>query len=170
MNKFRLYFDKDEETKWLNLMCMNGWAFTSFCLGVYHFEPCESGEYIYQIDLLSSWSGNKKDFAAFMEESGVEVLSQWYRWVFMRKKASEGPFEMYSDNESKIKQYARIRNFFAVVLVVEILCFLDELYFVMRMPTLALWGLVVLIGIIILAFLQIVLKCRWKIQQLRNEE
>lgn len=169
MNKFKLYFDKDEETKWLNETCMNGWAFTNFCLGVYHFEPCEPGEYIYQVDLLNSWSGNKNDFATFMEESGVEVMSQWYRWVFLRKKASEGPFEMYTDNESKIKQYSRIRNFFSVVLVVEILCFMDELYFALQMRSFGLWCFVVFIGVIILAFLNIVLKCRWKIQQLKNE-
>lgn len=142
---------------------------TDFFLGIYHFEPCEQGEYIYQVDLLSSWSGNKKDFASFMEDSGVEVVSQWYRWVFLRKKASEGPFEMYTDNESKIKQYSRIRNFFSVVLIVEILCFIDELYFALQTKSFALWGFVGLIGIIILAFLNMVLKCRWKIQQLKNE-
>lgn len=102
MTKFRLYYDKDAEESWLNTMSRKGWAFKKFFLGFYSFEECEPGEYNYQIDILNSWNGDKTDFASFMEESGVEVISQWYRWVYIRKKASDGPFEMYTDIESKI--------------------------------------------------------------------
>ena len=73
------------------------------------FEP---GEYIYQIDLLDDWMGDKKDFSEFMEDSGVEVVAQWYRWVFLRKRAEEGPFEMYTDIESKIVQYKRMEKYY----------------------------------------------------------
>lgn len=30
MIKFKLYFDKDAETAWLNEMCAQGWAMQSF--------------------------------------------------------------------------------------------------------------------------------------------
>lgn len=102
MKKFRLYYDKDAEQDWLREMSNQGWAFNKFFLGVYTFEACSSGEYIYQIDILDNWIGDKQNFSEFMEDSGVEVVSQWYLWVYLRKKAADGPFEMYSDTESKI--------------------------------------------------------------------
>ena len=38
MVKFRLYFDKDKETKWLNKMAAAGWAMIGFFAGFYKFE------------------------------------------------------------------------------------------------------------------------------------
>ena len=51
MVKFRLYYDKDKEQDWLMEMVNRGWAVKKFFLGFYTFEPCEPGEYIYQIKL-----------------------------------------------------------------------------------------------------------------------
>ena len=44
MIRFRLYYDKDRETEWLNEMAADGWALKSFFAGFYKFEPCEKGE------------------------------------------------------------------------------------------------------------------------------
>lgn len=170
MLKFRLYYDKDEEEVWLNEMSQKGWAFKKFFLGYYTFEPCEPGEYNYQIDLLDNWSGEKEDYATFMDESGVEVISQWYRWVYIRKKAADGPFEMYTDAESKIAQYRRIKNFFLVGLIIEMLCFLIEFNEAVSTGFKSFWGLTILLGIIVLAFLRMIWKCKWKIEQLQQEK
>ena len=59
MTKFRLYYDRMEQD-WLLKMSMQGWKFENFFLGFYTFSPCESGEYLYQIDLLENWTGIKK--------------------------------------------------------------------------------------------------------------
>lgn len=168
MLRFRLYFDKDEEQVWLKEMCLKGWGFKKFFLGFYTFEECEPGEYNYQIDLLDNWNGDKKNFASFMEESGVEVVGQWYRWVFIRKKASNGPFEMYTDLESKIAQYNRIRNFFTVALLIEIVCFIIIFNVAIKGGSLLVWILTVLIGIIISAFLKILWKCKDKVKELKR--
>ena len=50
MIKFRLYFDKDKETIWLNKMSEAGLSMTGFFAGFYRFEKCEPGKYVYQID------------------------------------------------------------------------------------------------------------------------
>jgi hypothetical protein len=163
-----MYFDKDAEEVWLKEMSLKGWAFKKFFLGFYIFEECEPGEYNYQIDLLDNWKGDKKDFATFMEESGVEVISQWYRWVYIRKKASDGPLEMYTDSESKIAQYNRIKKFFRLGLLVEIVCFMVEINAAIRTGSSLIWLLTVFIGIIALTFLQMVWKCNWKIEQLKQ--
>lgn len=167
MIKFRMSLDKDAEQVWLNEMANKGWAFKKFVLGFYTFEASEPGEYQYQIDLLDNWGGNKKDFASFMEESGVEVISQWYRWVFIRKKTADGAFEMYTDTESKIAQYSRIYKFFLVALVLEAICFSVEIWSATQTNSLLFWFFVAFIGLICLAFLRMVWKCKWKIQQLK---
>ena len=38
MTKFRLYFDKDKETAWINEMVKKGYAMTGFFAGFYQFE------------------------------------------------------------------------------------------------------------------------------------
>ena len=43
MVKFRLYYDKDKETEWLNQLSDGGYAMKSFFAGFYEFEPCEKG-------------------------------------------------------------------------------------------------------------------------------
>lgn len=169
MKKFRLYCDKDEEQNWLNEMSKEGWAFQNFFLGVYSFEPCKPGEYNYQIDLLNNWNGDKHDFACFMEDSGVEVVSQWYRWVFIRKKSSEGPFEMYTDGESKIAQYTRIKNLFTALLLIELFCVFIEINCAVKTGIAMFWGFSAFLGTIAVIFLKMVWKSKWKIQQLKNQ-
>ncbi|WP_097026872.1 DUF2812 domain-containing protein [Clostridium peptidivorans] len=168
MLKFKLYYDKDEEEDWLEKMCLNGWAFKKFFLGFYTFEKCEPGEYNYQIDLLDSWNGEKDDYAAFMEDTGVEVIAQWWRWVYLRKKASDVPFEMYTDVDSKIAHYNKIKNFFKVALVIEVICFFMELMVTINTGYYVFGIFTVLLAIISLAILKIVWKCKLKIEQYRH--
>ena len=94
MKRFRMYYDKDAEEVWLNEMCQKGWAMTSFFAGLYTFAPCQPGEYIYQIDMPEGAGFQPNDiegYTEFMEDAGVEVVQQWYRWVYLRKQAAEGP-------------------------------------------------------------------------------
>lgn len=169
MLKFKLYYDKDAEEVWLREMSLKGWAFKKFFLGFYTFEPCKPGEYNYQIDLLDNWNGNKSDYESFMEDLGVEVVDQWWRWVYLRKKAADGPFEMYTDVESKIDLYRKIMNFFKIALVIEVICFFIELKATIQTGSFMFGALTVLIGVISLALLKVVWKCKWKIEQLQNE-
>lgn len=169
MLKFRLYYDKDAEEIWLKEMAQKGWAFKKFFLGFYTFEASAPGEYNYQIDLLDNWKGDKEDFASFMEESGVEVISQWYRWIYLRKKTADGPFEMYTDAASKIAQYNRIKRFFQVTLILEILCLLDEIYATVTTGKGLFFYFDIIFGILVLIFLRMVWKCKWKIEQLKRD-
>jgi hypothetical protein len=170
MKKFRLYYDKDKEQDWLQKMSLDGWAFKNFFLGLYTFVPCEPGEYIYQIDLLDDKNKSKEDFTAFMEDIGVEVVAQWYRWVYLRKKANDGPFEMYTDIESKINQYIRIKRFFLSLLIIESVCFVIEINGAIRTGSPMFWLFTALIGFISLVILRIVWKCSFKIEQLEREK
>jgi len=132
MVKFRLSFDKDKETKWLNEMARQGYALTGFCAGFFSFDLCRPGEYVYQIDITSGMFRVSSDYREFMNETGVEIVCLWGMWVFLRKKASEGPFELYTDVESNIEHYTKIRKMFKCVAILEILGLMVELYYAMQ--------------------------------------
>ena len=53
-------------------------------------------------------SAERVAYIKFLEENGVEYVASYMWWVFFRKKSSEGPFDIYSDIESRIKHYKRI--------------------------------------------------------------
>ena len=118
MIKFRLYWDKDKETVWLNDMAAKGYAMTGFFAGFYTFEKCEPGEYTYQIDFGDKFGSVTNDYREFMEETGVEIVQTWGFWVILRKKTADGPFVLYTDVDSQITHYTKIRNMFKVAAII----------------------------------------------------
>lgn len=125
MIKFKFCFDKDLEQDWLNGLSQEGWAMVGFAAGFYTFVPCQPGEYLYQVDLLPGSGLRASDpagYAEFMEETGVEIVQRWFRWIFLRKRAEYGPFEVYTDIDSQIDMYRRIRQMFLWVLLLECCC------------------------------------------------
>ncbi len=172
MIKFKPTYDKDEEQDWLNTLCGQGWAMVSFCAGVYTFVPCRPGEYIYQIDLLPGKGFRPHDpegYAEFMSNTGVEVVQRWFRWVYLRKRAEDGPFEIYTDTASKIAMYRRIRAMFLWAIAIEICCSISVL------TNLDGWGSVfsrviaAIFLIIIFGMVRIVYRCTKRIQSLERE-
>lgn len=127
MLKFRLTFDKDEETEWLNRMAQEGWAMTGFFGGFYIFDPCEKGAYLYQIDFTDRFFSVSNDYREFMQEMGAEIVANWGFWIVLRKPASEGKFELYTDVDSQIEHYTKIRRMFKVIAVLDIICLSLEL-------------------------------------------
>ena len=43
-----------------------------------------------------------------MEDNGVEYVTSYMRWVYFRKKAADGIFDIYSDIDSRIGHYKRV--------------------------------------------------------------
>ncbi|MDE7416463.1 MAG: DUF2812 domain-containing protein [Lachnospiraceae bacterium] len=128
MIKFRFYLDKDAETEWLNQMSADGWAMKSFFAGFFRFEKCERGEYVYQVDFGDRLFSVSSDYRELMQDAGIEIVQTWTYWVILRKKASEGKFELYTDVASAIEHYKKIRRMFKVATIIEMLCIFIELY------------------------------------------
>lgn len=126
MIRFRLYYNKDTETEWLNKMAADGWALTGFFAGFYRFEECEKGEYTYQVDLGEQLFSVSSEYRELMEELGVEIVTLWGCWIILRKRTADGPFELYTDVESQIEHYTKILRMFKVVCILEIICMLIE--------------------------------------------
>lgn len=165
MKKFRLYVDKDSEEIWLNEMAEKGWCMKKYFLGVYTFEQSEE-RYVYRIDLLKNWEGDREDFVTFMEESGVEFVDQWYRWVFLRKKNQDGVFELYSDQESLLDHYTRIKKFIFIAFIIEIICAILQLPSIIFGFSIMNLVCLVIIMFFVIALLGALIKTSSKINQL----
>ena len=170
MIRWKFTFDKDEEQEWLNEYARRGWAMTKFCVGVVTFAPCQPGEYVYQIDLLPGkglWADDYEGYVIFMDEMGVEVVQRWGRWVYLRKRAEDGPFEVYTDVESQLALYRRIRALFLWALVIEICCSISGFSTLARFPEdVFARGLAGFYIVILAVFLRAVLQCTRKIREL----
>lgn len=119
MIKFRIYYDKDKETDWLNEMAQIGYAMTGFFAGFYTFEKCEPAEWEYQIDL----GRVTKDYREFMEDAGIEIVQTWAAWIMLRRKKRDEPFQLYTDVDSSIEHYKKIRTIFKIATILELICF-----------------------------------------------
>lgn len=122
MIKFRPYFDKDEGTRWINKMADEGYAVTGFFAGFFNLEPCEPEKYTYQVDFSEKFFSVSNNYREFMQEAGVEIVQIWGPWVYLRKLKAEGPFELYTDVDSSIEHYQKIRKMFKMVSAIEIAC------------------------------------------------
>lgn len=123
MIKFRFYFDKDEETAWLNQMSADGWAMTGFFAGFFNFEKCDKGKWNYQIDFGDRAFEVSDEYREFMEDTGAEIVQTWGYWIILRRLASLGKFELYTDIDSCIEHYKKILKMFKGVTILELVCF-----------------------------------------------
>lgn len=125
----KAFFDYEKEEKWLNEMSAKGLALTDYSWCRYVFEDAPANEYIYRIELLENLATHpeSKAYIRFLEESGIECVSYYSRWIYLRKKASEGSFDIYSDIESKIRFYKRISAFWNTLMLSELIIGLSNI-------------------------------------------
>lgn len=128
MIKFRLSYHKDGDIAWLNRLADNGFAMTGFFAGFWHFDPCTPGEYEYQIDLCDRFMGISNDYLDLMRDMNIEYMGKFGFWIFLRRKKTNEPFILYSDVESKLAHYQKIRRLFKTAVIIELLCFLMEVF------------------------------------------
>ena len=128
VKRWKLFLDFEKEEEWLNKMVAEGLAMTHYTLGRYSFEECAPGEYIYRIELLGrrATHPDKVKYIQFMEESGAEHVDSYLNWVYFRKKAAEGPFNIYTNLESRIAHYQRIIRLFFLLTPLFLLAVLSQ--------------------------------------------
>jgi len=119
----KAYCDYEKEEKWLNEMSAMGLALTDYSWCRYVFEETPNNKYIYRIELLKNLPTHPESMAyiKFLEESGVECVATYMCWLYLRKKSSEGAFDIYSDMESKLKHLKRINAYWSTLMWAELL-------------------------------------------------
>lgn len=101
MKKYRLLWDKTEEMNWLNDLAKQGWNLTSFGLGLYSFERCQPGEYVYEADLKDKGIRISRAYREILESQNIEIIPTVGYWFLVRRKAALGPLELYSDTPAR---------------------------------------------------------------------
>lgn len=169
MIKFRLYYDKDKETEWINKLAAEGLAMTGFFAGFYTFENCEPGKYTYQIDFGEKLFAVTNSYREFMADNNIEIVQTWGYWIILRKLTSDGEFKLYTDVDSSIEHYTKIRTMFKVVTIIELICFLVECFVAVAGNNWAFF-FAVLFGIFILVLLRAVVNTNHIINELKERK
>lgn len=119
MTKWFWAWDFDKEEEWLEEMARNGWALdgVSFCR--YHFIKTEPGEYTVRLQYLPMGE-ETGDYASLMEESGAERVGRMVQWVYYRSKTANGPFELFSDLDSRINHLNKIASLMLIMAILNL--------------------------------------------------
>lgn len=166
MKKFRIFYDKDAETEWLNKLSDKGYQLKSFKMGMYEFEERDAGKYLYMVDLIDRAYFDMEAYSAPLEAVGIEVISHFGNYVYIRKLKENGPFRISKPVEDQIAQYNRIGLCFIAMMFVEFLAGMVEFIggVLTHRPLPFIIGLVLIIlGI---AFLRIVIRIGKKVNKL----
>ncbi len=101
-------FDKEE--LWLNDMAAQGLCLVEAGFVKYVFEDCAPGEWQIRLELLEHGPGTPegRKYLNFLEDTGARQVGRWMRWVYFRKPTAEGPFDLFSDNRSRMDHLTRI--------------------------------------------------------------
>lgn len=129
IHKVFFAWDFDKEEKWLNELAAKGLSLIGVGLFRYEFEETLPGEYSYKLELLEKNINHpeSQQYLAFLEETGAEHVGSWIRWAYLRKKRSEGEFELFSDNASRAKHLVRILTLIGIIGALNLLAFFYNL-------------------------------------------
>lgn len=113
----KAYWNYEKEENWLNDMCAKGYALVDYSWCRYVFEDCKEGEYIYRLELLKNPANHieSQKYIDFLEETGIEYVASYMRWIYCRRKSKEGAFELFTDLDSKIRHFKSVSNFWWVL-------------------------------------------------------
>ena len=118
IHKCFFVWDFDKEEQWLNEMAAKGLALVSVGFCKYEFEDCVPSEYRVCLQLLDKLPRHPEmqKYIEFMVETGAEHVGSFTRWIYFRKKAAEGSFEVFSDNASRVKYLTNITSFVSLII------------------------------------------------------
>jgi hypothetical protein len=119
-----------KEEQWLNEMSNQGWQLVKVDLGKYKFSPGKPSEYSYRLELLGKDLKSKEStsYIDFLKDTGIEFVSEFAKWVYLRRKTAVGGFEQGNDNlynlshTHKIQEFLRnVINRLAIIVLVSII-------------------------------------------------
>ncbi|WP_151735173.1 DUF2812 domain-containing protein ['Paenibacillus yunnanensis' Narsing Rao et al. 2020] len=118
--------EHEKEEAWLNAMAAKGMMLTGVAGFKFTFEDDNPGKYTYRLELLDYPPTHPEctAYIKFMEETGIEHVGSVRRWVYFRRPAREGAFELYSDLDSKMRHYKRITSISNTVTLLMLIGFL----------------------------------------------
>ncbi len=104
-------WDFEKEERWLNQMAAQGWVLERVNWIRYTFRRCQPGEYTVRLEMHP----NDPEYIQFMEDTGAEFISRNFAWLYFRKRAEAGGFELFSDIDSRIGHLDRIGRMLSII-------------------------------------------------------
>ena len=106
MRKWFWAWEFEEEEQWIAALAEQGLALKAVGFCRYDFEECAPGEYAVRLQRLAKpvQKPESQEYITFVEETGAEYIGTVNQWVYFRKRTAEGPFELFSDAASRIRQ------------------------------------------------------------------
>lgn len=119
-------FDLSEQESWMNDMAAKGTnpiPLKTWLGAKYDLQPGEPGEWVYRIELLTKQvnSPETRDYLDFVVQSGAEMLLASTRLAYFRKRAADGPFDIYTDLDSRRTYYERLRRNLSMTIGIAVL-------------------------------------------------
>lgn len=111
IKKWIWVWDFDKEEQWLNSIAQQGWVLDRVGFCRYEFVRCEPGEYIVRLEMREHDEG----YLSFMSDTGAEYVGRVVKWIYFRRKAEFGPFDIFSDLDSRLEHLKRISSTLRVV-------------------------------------------------------
>lgn len=101
-------FEKEE--RWLAQMSARGLALAAVGWCRYDFDECEPGEYSIRLELLDHRPSHpeSQQYIRFVEETGAQYLGSVNSWAYFRRRSELGPFDLFSDLDSRIRHLGRM--------------------------------------------------------------
>ncbi len=111
--RFYSIADYEHEEAFLNEMARAGWNLTAVGFCRYIFRRGNEGEYIYKLDMVErTESGEvKESYFNFLTDCGIRVVGDFKDWIYLQKRASDGPFDMKNDTYAKLRQVNKVYSF-----------------------------------------------------------
>ena len=104
IRKWFWVWEFEKEERWLNEMAESGWALDEVGFARYTFVPCEPGEYIIRLEMHKE----DENYMEFMSELGAEYVGRVASWIYFRRNAAIGQFDLFSDADSRISHLDKI--------------------------------------------------------------
>ncbi|MBQ2843480.1 MAG: DUF2812 domain-containing protein [Alistipes sp.] len=103
----------EQEEQWINEMAKEGWQLTAIGWCRYIFRRGTPGEYIYKLDVVERTASDevKESYFNFLTECGIRVVGEFKDWIYLQKKAADGPFDMKDDTYAKLRTVNKVYSF-----------------------------------------------------------
>jgi hypothetical protein len=114
--------DVEREEKWLNEMAAAGWLLEKWNGNFrYTFRRGERGAWLYKIDMIDEEERglDGETHINFLNECGIEVAYRHKKWLFLRKRAVDGPFDTANDLYSRLRITNKVYSY-----SIRVLCYL----------------------------------------------
>jgi hypothetical protein len=111
--RFYMSLMVDPTERWLNRQAAQGWAVVDSGPLRFGFERTPPGEYLVRCEALAApyFTPQSQEYLTTLEESGAEIVAvQQNVSLIARRRAEMGPFELYSDLDSRIAYTSRFRS------------------------------------------------------------